>query len=162
MACRFLLVLLAVAAMTAQAAAQNADSMLPPPSPLPNTKAPGATTAPPIQDTITPVAATSELTLPAQPSGLGVVDRCWFNASYMLGWTTPTHLPPLVTTSPAGTPQASAGVFGVAGTSVITGDRALPTTSSPDSRWAWAAGATSTTRSVSTPAFSCCFSVTRP
>lgn len=49
----------------------------------------------------------------------------WFDAEALLWWTTPGELPPLVTTSPAGTPQSSAGVIGEPGTEVLYGDSAV-------------------------------------
>src|SRR5437868_8563481 len=44
--------------------------------------------------------------------------RLWFSADYLSGWVQPARLPPLVTTSPAGTPLAQAGVLGLPATSV--------------------------------------------
>ena len=37
--------------------------------------------------------------------------QIWATGDYLMGWVRGAHLPPLVTTSPAGTPQASAGVL---------------------------------------------------
>ena len=37
--------------------------------------------------------------------------RIWLRADYLMWWTNGTKLPPLVTTSPAGTPVAQAGVL---------------------------------------------------
>jgi len=45
--------------------------------------------------------------------------RLWFAADYLHGWMQPAHLPPLVTTSPVGTPRAQAGVLGLPTTSVL-------------------------------------------
>jgi hypothetical protein len=48
-----------------------------------------------------------------------VPGRLWFSSDYLHGWMQPAHLPPLVTTSPAGTARASAGVLGLPTTSVL-------------------------------------------
>jgi hypothetical protein len=50
-------------------------------------------------------------------------DRFWISAEYLLGWVHGTGLPPLVTTSPAGTAQAAAGVLGNPTTSILFGDK---------------------------------------
>ena len=47
--------------------------------------------------------------------------RVWAAAEYLLWWTKGQHAPPLVTTSPAGTPAAQAGVLGQPGTTVLFG-----------------------------------------
>ena len=47
--------------------------------------------------------------------------RTWVTADYLLWWTKGNQLPALVTTSPAGTPQANAGILGVAGTQTLFG-----------------------------------------
>jgi hypothetical protein len=48
----------------------------------------------------------------------------WFTArgDYLLWWTKGERLPPLVTTSPVGTPRATAGVLGEPTTTVLFGD----------------------------------------
>jgi len=46
----------------------------------------------------------------------------WASAEYLLWWTKGDRLPPLLTTSPPGTPLADAGVLGRPGTSVLFGD----------------------------------------
>ena len=46
----------------------------------------------------------------------------WFQAEYLLWWIQGNPLPPLVTTSPEGTPQSNAGVLGAAGTGILFGD----------------------------------------
>lgn len=48
--------------------------------------------------------------------------KVWFRGDYLLWWTKGTELPPLVTTSPAGTPRAEAGVLGEPGTTILFGD----------------------------------------
>jgi Putative beta barrel porin-7 (BBP7) len=49
----------------------------------------------------------------------------WGRAEYLLWWTKGMESPPLVTTSPAGTAQAAAGVLGQAGTSILFGNNDL-------------------------------------
>ena len=48
--------------------------------------------------------------------------RFWVRADWMMWWTNGQELPPLVTTSPQGTPIGQAGVLGQAGTTVLFGD----------------------------------------
>ena len=45
----------------------------------------------------------------------------WVQAEYLLWWMRGNSLPPLVTTSPAGTPRAEAGVLGEPNTQVLFG-----------------------------------------
>jgi hypothetical protein len=45
----------------------------------------------------------------------------WAEVEYLLWWMRGDPLPPLVTTSPAGTPQSQAGVLGAPGTTVLFG-----------------------------------------
>jgi hypothetical protein len=45
----------------------------------------------------------------------------WFEGDYLLWWIKGNKTPPLVTTSPAGTPVSSAGVLGAPGTQVLFG-----------------------------------------
>jgi Putative beta barrel porin-7 (BBP7) len=54
-------------------------------------------------------------------------DRClWANVEYLSFWMKGNGLPPLVTTSPTGTPQADAGVLGEPNTRILFGgDRAV-------------------------------------
>lgn len=51
----------------------------------------------------------------------GARGRFYGNAEYLLWWIDGFYVPPLVTTSPAGTPQAEAGVLGEEGTTVLFG-----------------------------------------
>jgi hypothetical protein len=53
---------------------------------------------------------------PGNPSG-----RIWAEADYLLWWMKGASLPPLLTTSPPGTPRAEAGVLGAPGTVVLFG-----------------------------------------
>lgn len=46
-------------------------------------------------------------------------ESVWVRAEWLLWWTDGLRLPPLVTTSPAGTPRAQAGVLGETGTRVL-------------------------------------------
>lgn len=43
----------------------------------------------------------------------------WISADYLFAWMQGGSLPPLVTTSPAGTPRTSAGIIGQSGTTVL-------------------------------------------
>ena len=47
--------------------------------------------------------------------------RFWLRADYLMWWTSGMKLPPLVTTSPQGTPQTEAGVLGQPTTTVLFG-----------------------------------------
>ncbi len=74
---------------------------------------------------------------PAQPggwfSGLGIGlptsdslrDRVWWRAEYLYWWTRGLDLPPLATTSPAGTPPNEAGVLGEPDTSILFGNQVI-------------------------------------
>lgn len=46
----------------------------------------------------------------------------WGDAQYLLWWTEGMRLPPLVTTSPVGTPREQAGVLGQPGTQILLGN----------------------------------------
>lgn len=48
--------------------------------------------------------------------------QVWGSAEFLLWWTKGSFVPPLVTTSPPGTPLGDAGVLGKPGTSVLFGD----------------------------------------
>jgi hypothetical protein len=52
----------------------------------------------------------------------------YVRGEYLLWWLTGDSLPPLVTTSPAGTPQPQAGVLGQPGTTVLFGDQVVNNT----------------------------------
>jgi hypothetical protein len=81
------------------------------PSPIPAPAAPAPPVAPPATDVWT-VAA---------PAG----GRAWVEADLLLWWMRGTSLPPLVTTSPPGTPIAQAGVLGTPGATVLFGGSAV-------------------------------------
>jgi hypothetical protein len=57
-----------------------------------------------------------------EPDCPGVHEWLWLRGDYLVGWLRGAHLPPLVTTSPPGTPQSSAGVLNVPGTTTLFGD----------------------------------------
>lgn len=59
------------------------------------------------------------------PSPMVLSERLWLRAEYMHWWTEGMELPPLVTTSPAGTPQADAAVLGEPNTSILFGNRRI-------------------------------------
>jgi hypothetical protein len=48
--------------------------------------------------------------------------HCWISGEYLLWWMKGSNVPPLVTTSPTGTPFSQAGVLGAPGTTVLFGD----------------------------------------
>ncbi len=52
----------------------------------------------------------------------GLPGRIWGSAEYLLWWADGMDLPPLVTTSPNGTPREQAGVLGAPGTLVLYGN----------------------------------------
>lgn len=54
-------------------------------------------------------------------------DRLWVRTEYLLWWTQGFDTPPLVTTSPPGTPQPDAGVLGQSDTSILFGNTGLNT-----------------------------------
>jgi Putative beta barrel porin-7 (BBP7) len=56
------------------------------------------------------------------PAAAPPQDCFWGSADYLFAWVRSASLPPLVTTSPAGTAQAAAGVLGQPGTAVLFGD----------------------------------------
>jgi hypothetical protein len=55
-------------------------------------------------------------------TGAGTGTRFWAEADTLLWWMKGPNLPPLVTTSPAGTPIGQAGVLGSNGTTVLFGN----------------------------------------
>jgi len=66
-------------------------------------------------------------------------DRLWFRSEFLGWWTKGFAAPPLLTTSPAGTDVAQAGVLGAAGTSVLLGDTDLHSGFRPGERLAFGA-----------------------
>ncbi len=73
--------------------------------------------------------------LPCEPSacepycrsdiGCGPASCLWLSGEYLLWWTKDAPAPPLVTSSPAGTPRELAGVLGVPGTAVLFGGSSI-------------------------------------
>ena len=57
--------------------------------------------------------------------GLTLPHDDWVRAEALLWWTKGGQIPPLLTTSPDGTPQAQAGVLGQPGTVVLLGNQEL-------------------------------------
>ena len=51
--------------------------------------------------------------------------RFWFRTDALMWWTNGTKLPPLVTTSPQGTPIADAGVLGLSTTTILYGNQTI-------------------------------------
>ena len=51
--------------------------------------------------------------------------RFWFRTDALIWWTNGTKLPPLVTTSPQGTPVSQAGVLGNSSTTILYGDQTI-------------------------------------
>src|SRR4051812_40598847 len=84
--------------------------------------APARLVPPPVRPGLTtaPVADAEPIAGPDEPANL--VDPFWATGDYMMGWVNGMHLPPLATTSPAGTPRVNAGVLGQPGTTVVIGD----------------------------------------
>jgi Putative beta barrel porin-7 (BBP7) len=60
-----------------------------------------------------------------EPQVCGPVGRLWAELDGLIWWVEGDRPPPLVTTSPSGTPQAKAGVLGAPGTSMLVGGRAI-------------------------------------
>jgi hypothetical protein len=68
-----------------------------------------------------------------QPAGHG--GQAWARADILLWWMKGAPLPPLFTTSPAGTPQGLAGVLGAPGTTVLFGDSSVGGDARIGGRW---------------------------
>jgi hypothetical protein len=91
---------------------------------------PGTPTLPPAASGVPALPPPAAADGPAVPfhsfcAGEGCADpgpRFWVTADYLLSWIQSNRLPPLVTTSPAGTPQAAAGVLGMSTTTTLFGD----------------------------------------
>jgi hypothetical protein len=84
-------------------------------APPASASSPAVTMAPPVADV--------PFDSPGEPAG----DRGWVDAEFLLWWMRGQQLPPLVTTSAAGTPITSAGVLGPNTTTVLFGDSASNT-----------------------------------
>jgi hypothetical protein len=72
----------------------------------------------PVVGTLSPVPDTA--TIPDQTSD-APSNRLWVTGEYLSWWVNGNRLPPLVTTSPAGTAAAAAGVLGMPGAAVLFG-----------------------------------------
>ncbi len=59
--------------------------------------------------------------------GCGPGSRFWVDAQYLLWWNNGQSIPPLVTTSPAGTPSENAGVLGEPNTQILYGNQDILT-----------------------------------
>jgi hypothetical protein len=59
----------------------------------------------------------------APQGGDAPAGKLWVTGEYLLWWLRGDRLPPLVTTSPSGTPVTAAGVLGAPGTQVLFGDQ---------------------------------------
>ncbi len=70
-------------------------------------------------------AAAADLPLKAPPLKPADASLFWAEMEYLAWSVRGDRLPPLVTTSPAGTPLAQAGVLGVPGTTVLFGDSSV-------------------------------------
>jgi hypothetical protein len=87
-------------------------------------------------------ARTAEVAVPAecpsqevcdQPAGRG--GQAWARAETLLWWMKGASLPPLFTTSPAGTPPSQAGVLNAPGTTVLFGDSGVGGDARIGGRW---------------------------
>src|SRR5882757_945505 len=67
-------------------------------------------------------AAAADLPLKARPAAPADAGQFWAEMEYLAWSVKGDRLPPLVTTSPAGTPQAQAGILGPPSTTVLFGD----------------------------------------
>lgn len=72
------------------------------------------------------------------PTPCGPAGRVWVSADYLLFWFKGADTPPLVTTSPAGTPRTSSGVLGAPGTVILFGGTTI--NEGPQSGWMFRAG----------------------
>ena len=67
----------------------------------------------------------------AEVSGSELAPAWRVRGEYLLWWSNGNPLPPLVTTSPAGTPRPSAGVLGQPGTEIVYGAQTIDTEFNP-------------------------------
>jgi len=70
-------------------------------------------------------AAAADLPLKARPPAPADAGQFWVEMEYLAWSVKGDRLPPLVTTSPAGTPQAQAGILGPPSTTVLFGDSSV-------------------------------------
>ncbi len=88
----------------------------PPPTPPAESALPPAMASPPLD-------AAPEVMAPLCAAPDPVCTRFWTDGEFLVWWMTGVSVPPLITTSPAGTDPAQAGVFGNPGTAILFGDR---------------------------------------
>jgi len=62
-----------------------------------------------------------ETAMLVDPAPSAAAERWWFSTDYLLAWIRGSLVQPLVTTSPSGTPMASAGVLGQNNTTILFG-----------------------------------------
>ena len=90
------------------------------------TSAPAATPTVVSEQPLPPESAFPAATALESPMGPSEPrQRIWVDGEYLLWWTKGMSSPALLTTSPANTPQADAGVLGRPGTTVLFGNDAL-------------------------------------
>src|SRR5258707_8975961 len=70
-------------------------------------------------------AAAADLPLKARPPAPADAGQFWAEMEYLAWSVKGDRLSPLVTTSPAGTPQLQAGILGSPGTTVLFGDSSV-------------------------------------
>ena len=75
-----------------------------------------------------------ECPFPCCASGSTAGYRFWLSGEYLLWWTKDESCPPLVTSSPTGTPFSNAGILGVPTTSVLFGGSNLDSSSNSGGR----------------------------
>jgi hypothetical protein len=68
-----------------------------------------------------PIVPGDPIVLESDVPSVAAADRWWASADYVVGWIKSTAVPPLVTSSPAGTAQAAAGVLQQPGTIFVFG-----------------------------------------
>ncbi len=104
------------AALLFASVAAAGEPLAPPNAPPPTASLGGPVATGPV----TPPTAGVPFDAPGEAAPRG--GRAWFDAEYLLWWMRGQNLPPLVTTSPAGTPMGRAGELGQVGTAVLFGD----------------------------------------
>lgn len=85
-------------------------------------------------DAAPPVGPPEVAAIPTCECACGVGYRFWARAEALMWWLEGTDVPPLVTTSPAGTARAQAGVLGTPGATVLFGGNALNDDARPGGR----------------------------
>ncbi|HEV2948595.1 MAG TPA: BBP7 family outer membrane beta-barrel protein [Gemmataceae bacterium] len=106
---------LSSAQTTAEDSDAGATTNLPPPASMDSPPSPGPAAPPSDSPVIAPGPYQALDGAGANGAGAGP----WISSDYLLGYFQPARLPALVTTSPAGTPRARAGVLGLPTTSTL-------------------------------------------